>query len=102
MALSLNAEQKEITKIKDELVEDFKKKVEEINKKIDERIKNINLKTLEAATNNTTTAINRLNTFYTTTKNINNDLQSKLKITSLILSFIGGSILTSIFLYFFL
>ena len=35
--------QKEITKIKDELAEDFKKKIGEIN----ERIKNINLKTLK-------------------------------------------------------
>jgi hypothetical protein len=93
--------QKEIIKIKDELVEDFKKKVEEINEKIDERINNINLKTLEAASNNTTTAINRLNTFYTVTKDINNNLQSKLKITNLILSFISGGALVSLFLYFF-
>lgn len=90
--------QKEITKIKDELAEDFKKKIGEIN----ERIKNINLKTLEAASNNTTTAINRLNNLYITTKDINNNLHTKLKITSLILSFMCGSILTSIFFYFFI
>lgn len=92
--------QKEIIKIKDELVENFKKKVEEINEKIDERINNINLKTLEAASNNTTTAINRLNTFYTVTKDINNNLQSKLKITNLILSFISGGALASLLFYF--
>jgi predicted RNase H-like nuclease (RuvC/YqgF family) len=92
--------QNEIEKLKNEVLENINKTVENLNEKIEERISNIDIKSIERASNNSLTAINRLNTFYTTSKGINDNIQSKLKLTSLFLSFIGGATLASLLFYF--
>ena len=90
--------EKQIKKLKDELIEDVTKEVENINKNIKEKIKDIDLKKIDASNRFVSNAVIKLDLFKVATEKT----EKKNRLLSSILSAIGGAVFTSLVFYLFI
>jgi len=90
--------EKQIKKLKDELIEDVTLKIENINNEIKVKIKDIDLKKIDASNRFVSNAVIELDLFKATLTKT----EKKNRLLSSILSAIGGVVFTSIVFYFFI
>ncbi len=90
--------EKQIKKLKDELIEDVSLKIEDINKDIKEKIKDIDLKKIDASNRFVSNAVIQLDLLKVAIEKT----EKKNRLLSSILSAIGGTVFTSLVFYFFI
>lgn len=90
--------EKQIKKLKDELIEDVSLKIEDINKNIKEKIKDIDLKKIDASNRFVSNSVIQLDLFKATIEKT----EKKNRLLSSILSAIGGAVFTSLVFYLFI
>lgn len=88
--------EKQIKKLKDELIEDVSLKIEDINKEIKIKIKDIDLKKIDASNRFVSNAVIQLDLFKTAIEKT----EKKNRLLSSILSAIGGAVFTSLIFIF--
>ncbi len=90
--------EKQIKKLKDELIEDVSLKIEDVNKEIKIKIKDIDLKRIDASNRFVSNAVIQLDLF----KAALEKTEKKNRLLSSILSVIGGAVFTSLVFYLFI